>query len=105
MAADDLVHDPSRNTAEDDDPLRRVRLEKLAALRDMGIEPYPVTFSRDAEAADLEKRHADLPAGAETQERVRVAGRMRDAQQRHVHRPARCLGQDSNLLPQGLPSP
>ena len=34
MAADDLVHDPSRNTAEDDDPLRRVRLEKLAALRE-----------------------------------------------------------------------
>src|SRR5437868_10153171 len=77
MAADDLVHDPSRNTAEYDDPLRRVRLEKLAALRDMGIEPYPVAFSRDAEAADLDKRHADLPAGADTQERVRVAGRIR----------------------------
>src|ERR1041385_2813662 len=43
----------------------------------MGIEPYAVTFSRNAEAADLEKRHADLPAGAETQERVRVAGRIR----------------------------
>src|SRR5438270_11951194 len=77
MAADDLVHDPSRNTSEYDDPLRRVRLEKLAALRDMGIEPYPVAFSRDAEAADLEKRHADLPAGIETEERVRVAGRIR----------------------------
>src|SRR5438477_236584 len=77
MSADDLVHDPSRNTSEDDDPLRRVRLEKLGALRDMGIEPYPVTFSRNAEAADLDKRHADLPAGAETEERVRVAGRIR----------------------------
>src|SRR5437762_5215116 len=77
MAADDLVHDPSRNTSEDDDPLRRVRLEKLAALRDMGIEPYPVTFSRNAEAADLDKRHADLAAGAETEERARVAGRIR----------------------------
>src|SRR2546421_7994830 len=77
MSADDLVHAPSRNTGEDDDPLRRVRLEKLAALRDMGIEPYPVTFSRTAEAADLDKRHADLAAGAETEERVRVAGRIR----------------------------
>jgi len=77
MAADDLVHDPSRNTSEDDDPLRRVRLEKLAALRDMGIEPYPVTFSRNAEAADLDKRHADLAAGAETEEHVRIAGRIR----------------------------
>ena len=52
MAADDLVHEPSRNSAEEDDPLRRVRLEKLVALRDMGIEPYPVTFSRTAEAAE-----------------------------------------------------
>src|SRR5437588_3108757 len=77
MSADDLVHDPSRNTSEDDDPLRRVRLEKLAALRDMGIEPYPVTFSRNAEAADLDKRHADLAAGAETEEHVRIAGRIR----------------------------
>src|SRR5436309_14722410 len=77
MAADDLVHDPSRNTSEDDDPLRRVRLEKLAALRDMGIEPYPVTFSRNAEAAELDKHHADLAAGAETEERVRIAGRIR----------------------------
>src|SRR5438477_7351083 len=77
MAADDLVQDPSRNTSEDDAPLRRVRLEKLAALRDMGIEPYPVTFSRNAEAAELDKRHVDLAAGAETEERVRVAGRIR----------------------------
>src|SRR5262252_6044898 len=77
MAADDLVHDPPRNATDEEDPLRRVRLEKLTALRDMGIEPYPVTFSRNAEAAELEKRHADLAAGAETQERVRVAGRIR----------------------------
>src|SRR5438067_3253158 len=77
MAADDLVHEPSRNSAEEDDPLRRVRLEKLVALRDMGIEPYPVTFSRNAEAAELDKRHVDLAAGADTQERVRVAGRIR----------------------------
>src|SRR5438067_4725043 len=77
MAADDLVHEPSRNSAEEDDPLRRVRLEKLVALRDMGIEPYPVTFSRTAEAAELDKRHVDLAAGAETEESVRVAGRIR----------------------------
>src|SRR5258707_12280269 len=43
----------------------------------MGIEPFPVTFSRNAEAADLDKRHADLAAGAETEESVRVAGRVR----------------------------
>src|SRR5205823_2007607 len=75
--ADDLVHDPSSNTCEDDDPFRRVRLEKLAALRGMGIEPYPVSFLRSDEAAVLETRHADLPPGTQTEERVRVAGRIR----------------------------
>ena len=75
--ADDLVHDPSSNTCEDDDPFRRVRLEKLAALRGMGIEPYPVSFLRSDEAAALETRHADLPPGTQTEERVRVAGRIR----------------------------
>src|SRR2546421_6871079 len=77
MSADDLVHDPSSNTGEDDDPFRRVRLEKLAALRGMGIEPYPVSFSRTDEAAELEQRHAALAAGVETNESVRVAGRIR----------------------------
>jgi len=77
MTADDLVHDPSRNISEDDDPFRRVRLEKLAALQSLGIDPYPVSFARTAEAAALETRHAALPAGAETEERVRVAGRIR----------------------------
>jgi lysyl-tRNA synthetase class 2 len=77
MSADVLVHDPSRNAGEDDDPFRRVRLEKLAALRGMGVEPYPVSFERNAEAADLDARHADLPPGTETEDRVRVAGRIR----------------------------
>jgi len=60
-----------------DDPFRRVRLEKLAALRGLGIDPYPVAFARTDEAAALEARHAALPAGAETEEQVRVAGRIR----------------------------
>jgi lysyl-tRNA synthetase class 2 len=77
MSADDLVHDPSRNADEDDDPFRRVRLEKLTALRGMGVEPYPVSFERNAEAAALDARHADLPSGTETEDRVRVAGRIR----------------------------
>src|SRR5437763_3787302 len=75
--ADDLVHDPSSNTGEDDDPFRRVRLEKLAALRGMGIDPYPVSFARTDEAAALETRHAALPPGTETEESVWVAGRIR----------------------------
>ena len=77
MAADDSINPLPRNVGDDDDPFRRVRLEKLAALQSLGIDPYPVSFARTAEAAELETRHADLPAGTETEERVRVAGRIR----------------------------
>jgi lysyl-tRNA synthetase, class II len=64
-------------SADDDDPLRRVRLDKLAALRERGVDPYPVGFARTAEAAELDRRYRDLPAGAETNDEVRVAGRIR----------------------------
>src|SRR5438105_4585325 len=77
MSADDLVNAPSKNAVESEDPFRRVRLEKLAALRGMGIDPYPVSFARTHEAAELDARHAELPAGTDTEEQVRVAGRIR----------------------------
>src|SRR4029077_4267470 len=63
--------------ANDDDPLRSVRLAKLDALRELGVEPYPVAFDRSDEAAALETRYAELPAGGETGVTVRVAGRIR----------------------------
>ncbi len=60
-----------------DDSLRSIRLNKLGALEALGVDPYPYEFARSDEAADLGRRHAALPAGAETGERVRVAGRIR----------------------------
>jgi lysyl-tRNA synthetase class 2 len=59
------------------DPLRAVRVGKLAALRAQGIDPYPYGFARTHEAGELERLYAGLTAGAETGERVRVAGRIR----------------------------
>ena len=63
--------------ADDDDPLRRVRLDKLETLRGMGIDPYPVSFSRTDEAVGLDERYSALAVGAETDDQVRVAGRIR----------------------------
>lgn len=63
------------NDAED--PLRAVRIGKLESLKARGIDPYPHSFARSHEAADLERHYAGLTAGAETRERVRVAGRIR----------------------------
>jgi lysyl-tRNA synthetase class 2 len=59
-----------------DDPLRAVRLQKLEALRELGVDPYPVGFARSDEAAVLETRYATLPAGEETGDTARVAGRI-----------------------------
>jgi lysyl-tRNA synthetase, class II len=63
------------NDAED--PLRAVRAAKLESLRALGIDPYPYGFARTHEAAELERHFAGLEPGAQTGERVRVAGRIR----------------------------
>src|SRR5207249_7144761 len=60
-----------------EDPLRAARVGKLESLRARGIDPYPYGFVRSHDAADLERNYAGLTAGAETCERVRVAGRIR----------------------------
>jgi len=62
---------------DDEYPLRAVRIGKLESLRAQGIDPFPYGFAHRREAADLERHYAELPAGGETGERVRVAGRIR----------------------------
>jgi lysyl-tRNA synthetase class 2 len=63
--------------AEEENQFRAARLEKLSALRELGVEPYPYGFERTAEAKALEERYAALPAGETTGDRVAVAGRIR----------------------------
>ena len=60
-----------------EDPLRAVRINKLESLKAQGIDPYPYGFERTHEAAELERLYSGLAAGAETGERVCVAGRIR----------------------------
>jgi lysyl-tRNA synthetase class 2 len=77
MSADDTANPPAARATEAEDPFRRVRLDKLETLRGMGIDPYPVSFPREHEAAALDREFAELPAGNETNRQVRVAGRIR----------------------------
>src|SRR5690348_14861755 len=62
---------------EEENQFRAARLEKLATLRQLGVDPYPYGFARTAEAKELEQRYAALPAGATTEDSVAVAGRVR----------------------------
>jgi lysyl-tRNA synthetase class 2 len=52
------------------------RLAKVDALRDDGIEPYPYRFDRSATLGQVRRRHGDLGPGVESDDRVRVAGRV-----------------------------
>jgi lysyl-tRNA synthetase class 2 len=55
---------------------RAARQAKLEALRDGGIDPYPVRFDRDHTLGEVRDRFDGLKAGEETDERVTVAGRV-----------------------------
>ena len=52
------------------------RRAKLAALRDEGIEPFPHVYPGTQPIAEVKAPYEDLPAGEETEDRVRVAGRI-----------------------------
>jgi lysyl-tRNA synthetase class 2 len=69
--------DGERQPRDPEDPLRAVRIGKRDGLRGLGIDPYPSSYERTHEAGELERRYAALAAGAETEDRVRIAGRIR----------------------------
>src|SRR5258707_14671856 len=52
---------------EPENQFRAARLEKLAALRQLGVDPSPYGFARTAEAREIDQRYAALPAGATTE--------------------------------------
>jgi lysyl-tRNA synthetase class 2 len=52
------------------------RRRKLEELRAAGVDPFPHAFSGVQPIAAVKAPHADLPAGAETDHRARVAGRL-----------------------------
>jgi lysyl-tRNA synthetase class 2 len=60
----------------DDTRLRAERLRKLAQLKEEGVNPYPYKFERTHLAADLQKVYQDLAKDTETQDEVRVCGRV-----------------------------
>jgi lysyl-tRNA synthetase, class II len=69
--------DSERQWRDAEDPLRSVRIGKRESLEAIGIDPYPYSFERTHEAGQLERRYTGLSAGTETEDRVRVAGRIR----------------------------
>ena len=52
------------------------KLAKRDSMRKAGLNPYPYDFKRDAMAADLHQKYAELADGSETDDTVAVAGRI-----------------------------
>ncbi|MBR1977692.1 lysine--tRNA ligase [bacterium] len=56
--------------------IRDTRIQKLADLIDMGVNPYPYSYDKNACANDLQEKYTNLEAGSETEEEYSVAGRI-----------------------------
>ena len=55
---------------------RAKRFDKIDALRDAGVNPYPYRFDRTHTLAELRETHGGLEPGTETDAQVAVAGRV-----------------------------
>lgn len=62
---------------EADTPLKAARLEKLAALKAAGIDPYPYRYDVTDHAAALQDQYAELADDTSAEVTVRIAGRIR----------------------------
>jgi lysyl-tRNA synthetase class 2 len=61
---------------EDENRLIKERIAKLERFRDAGIEPYPYSFDKTADAKDIKGRFSHLKPEETTEESVAVAGRL-----------------------------
>ncbi|MBU6328353.1 MAG: lysine--tRNA ligase [Acidobacteria bacterium] len=75
MADPDLT-DEVEQTEEERASIRAQRLEKIAGLRQDGVDPYPYRFDRDRTVSAVREQFGDLAAGEETEVVVRLAGRL-----------------------------
>jgi len=56
--------------------IRQTRIQKLTDLADLGVNPYPYTFDKNADSDYLQEKYKDLEAGQETEDNYAVAGRI-----------------------------
>ena len=71
-----MTQQQTREPISAKETIRQSRIQKLAELADKGINAYPYSFDKDADAAFLQDKYKDLPAGEETEDCYSVAGRI-----------------------------
>ena len=66
----------TKEAASAKDAIRQARLQKLTELADKGVNPYPYSFDKDADAAFLQEKYKNLTPGEDTEDEYSVAGRV-----------------------------
>ena len=61
---------------EEENVLIKERLQKLAEIKEAGINPFPYKYDQKNHAVELHKKHEKLTAEEKTKDNVSVAGRI-----------------------------
>jgi lysyl-tRNA synthetase class 2 len=70
------THPSTAHASEHAAQIRQTRIDKLDAWREAGMNPYPYHFEKSHSNAELQAKYAELETGAETEDKVSVAGRV-----------------------------
>lgn len=76
MAQVDMTDIDTEQSSSMQDEIRQNRIDKCDELRKQGVEPYPYKYEPSHHAKELQDKYAELEDGTETEDIVKVAGRI-----------------------------
>ncbi len=74
-----MAEDNSRNNPQGGsnlEEIRATRIEKVAQIKELGLNPYAYKWELSHHAAELQEKYVDLAAGEEVEDQVAIAGRI-----------------------------
>ena len=75
-----MAEDNSRNKPQQSgsnlEEIRATRIEKVAQIKELGLNPYAYKWESSHHAAELQEKYVALAAGEEVEDRVAIAGRI-----------------------------
>ena len=74
-----MAEDNSRNKSQGGsnlEEIRATRIEKVAQIKELGLNPYAYKWESSHHAAELQEKYAELAAGEEVEDSVAIAGRI-----------------------------
>ena len=74
MAEDNSQNKPQSGSNLDE--IRATRIEKVAQIKELGLNPYAYKWESSHHAAQLQEKYVDLAAGEEVEDPVAIAGRI-----------------------------